>query len=63
MRTEQQIIDFAVSGSKELRDASSAEAAQSFPNDRTMQTVVENIFKAGWNYAMAAVIDFIAKER
>lgn len=63
MRTEQQIIDFAVSGSSEQRDAGSAETAQDFPNDRTMQAVVENIFKAGWNYAMAAVIDFMAKER
>lgn len=63
MRTEQQIIDFAASGSDKQRDAKSAEAAQNFPNDRTMQTIVESIFKVGWNYAMAAVIDFIAKER
>ena len=63
MKTKQQIIDFAVSDAKEQRDTMSAEAAQNFPNDRTMQTVVENIFKAGWNSAMAAVIDFIAKER
>lgn len=63
MKTKQQIIDFAVSGSDEQRDAKSAEAASNFKNDPTRQAIVENIFQAGWNSAMAAVINFIAKER
>ena len=63
MKTKQQIIDFAASGSDKERDARSAEAASNFKNDPTRQAIVENIFQAGWNYARAAVIDFIAKER